>query len=158
MPNHTEATARRTLTPARVAGISIATLWTAALFLPAIQAGDHTISSLFVLLWGWSGLMMLDIDRLTNPLLLSIALLLLGHVHRPGATTALGVALLVLFLKSAARGTMIVNENQNNVAIDHHLAGWYLWMAAQIIALAAICVDVAEPGAMGLVPRARDDA
>jgi hypothetical protein len=158
MPNDTEATARRTLTPAWVAGISIATLWTAALFFPAIQAGDHTISSLFFLLWGWSGLMILDIDWLTNPLLLCITLLLLGHVQRPRAMMVLGVALLALFLKNAARGTMIVNENQNSVAIDHHLAGWYLWMAAQIIALAVICVAVAEPRVMGLVPRTRADS
>lgn len=150
-----DATTARTLTPARIAAMSVAILWAAALFFPAIQAGSYTISSLFFLLWGWSGLMILDIDWLANPVLLCIVLLLLGHVQRPRAMTALGVALLLLVLKSAARGTMIVNENQNSVAIDHHLAGWFLWIAAQVVALAVICVAVAEPRTMGLVPRKR---
>ncbi|MDB5708518.1 MAG: hypothetical protein JWL96_588 [Sphingomonas bacterium] len=145
------ATARRRPTPAMV----IAILWAAALFFPAIQAGNYTITSLFFLLWGRSGLMILDIDWLANPLVLCVTLLLLGHVQRPRTMTALGVALFVLLVKSAARATMIVNENQNSVAIDHHLAGWYLWIAAQIVALAAICVAVAEPRAMGLALRTR---
>jgi hypothetical protein len=150
-----DASAQRTLRPAQVAAISIAILWAAALFFPAMQAGSHTISSLFFLLWGWSGLMILDIDWLANPVLLCIVLLLLGHVQRPRTMTALGLALLVLVPKSAARGTMIVNENQNSVTIDHHLAGWYLWIAAQVITIAVICVAVAEPRTMGLVPRRR---
>lgn len=145
---------RRKLLPARLAAISIAALWVGCLFFPAMQAGRDTISSLFFLLWGWAGLMILDVDWLANPLLLAAVFLLFARTSHPRTMGAVGFALFLLVMKSAARGTMIVDENQNSVPIDHHLLGWYMWIAAQVVAIAALCAVVVEPRAMGLPPRA----
>ncbi len=137
----------------RLVGLVVAVLWLSCLFFPAMQAGKYELYSLFFLLWGWLGLMILEIDWLTNPALLCFVLIMFGRVYRPKALVATGILLFVLLLKNAARGTMIVNENQNTAVIDQHFVGWYLWIAAQIVALAGICVAVAEPRVMGLIPR-----
>lgn len=70
------------------------------------------------------------------------------------ALVATGALLLILLLKNAARTTMIVNENQNSATIDQHYIGWYLWIGAQIVAIAAISVFLVEPRMMGLISRA----
>lgn len=119
-----------------------------------MKAGEYELYSIFFLLWGWLGLMIFDIDWLTNPALLCFVLLMFGGVYRPKSLVATGILLFVLLLKNAARATMIVNENQNSVMIDQHYIGWYLWIGAQIVAIAAICVALIEPRTMGLISRA----
>lgn len=98
--------------------------------------------------------MILEIDWLINPALLCFVIIMFGRIYRPKALVATGTLLFILLLKNAARTTMIVNENQNSAIIDQHYIGWYLWIGAQIVAIAAICVALIEPRTMGLISRA----
>jgi hypothetical protein len=138
----------------RIVGMVVAMLWLSCLFFPAMKAGKYDLYSIFFLLWGWLGLMIFEIDWLTNPALLCFVLIMFGRIYRPKALVATGALLFILLLKNAVRTTMIVNENQNSAIIDQHYIGWYLWIGAQIVAIAATCVALIEPQMMGLVSRA----
>ena len=124
-----------------ILAITAATLWAAALFFPALRADDRVIQSLYILGFGWVGPILGGyFEWMANPLLLFATLIIVLGIRNKGVLVSLGVVGVALLILGVTETSFPATEAGNYVVQAHYL-GWYLWIAAQGIALIALAVS-----------------
>ena len=94
---------------------------------------------------GWMGFLIGQFSWLANPLLIVAAILLLKGRGGRAFPAVVGVLLLVLGLQIAATNSIVDNEGGIAHAIEARYAGFWLWVAAVVLAGATSVLTALVP-------------
>ncbi|MBN8808696.1 MAG: hypothetical protein J0I47_10765 [Sphingomonas sp.] len=129
---------------------AIAALWSASLALPTIAVKGYRDFGWSMLIVGWLGAMLGQVDWLGNPLILMLIAMLLQRRAMPNGFGGMAGLLAFVTVLSALRRTVMVDESGNSYPIEHHYVGYYLWVATMGLGALTALVAAIRPARLGL--------